>query len=37
VTDVWIAGERVVESRRLTRIDSPSLLARTKAWQARHA
>jgi 5-methylthioadenosine/S-adenosylhomocysteine deaminase len=37
VTDVWIAGERVVESRRLTRIDSPSLLARTKAWQARLA
>jgi 5-methylthioadenosine/S-adenosylhomocysteine deaminase len=37
VTDVWVAGERVVASRRLTRIDAPSLLARTKAWQARLA
>jgi 5-methylthioadenosine/S-adenosylhomocysteine deaminase len=37
VTDVWVAGERVVDARRLTRIDTASLLARTRAWQARLA
>jgi 5-methylthioadenosine/S-adenosylhomocysteine deaminase len=35
VTDVWVAGERVVDARRLTRIDVPALLGRTRAWQAR--
>jgi len=37
VTDVWVAGERVVEDRRLTRIDVPALLARTRIWQDRLA
>jgi 5-methylthioadenosine/S-adenosylhomocysteine deaminase len=37
VTDVWVAGERVVEARRLTRIDVAALLARTRSWQARLA
>ena len=35
VTDVWVAGERLVEARRLCRVDVPALLARTRAWQAR--
>jgi 5-methylthioadenosine/S-adenosylhomocysteine deaminase len=37
VTDVWIAGERVVDARRLTRIEVPALLARTRSWQSRLA
>jgi 5-methylthioadenosine/S-adenosylhomocysteine deaminase len=37
VTDVWVGGERVVDARRLTRIDVPALLARTRSWQARLA
>jgi len=33
VTDVWVAGERVMADRRLTTIDEAALLARTAAWQ----
>jgi 5-methylthioadenosine/S-adenosylhomocysteine deaminase len=33
VTDVWVAGERVVADRQLTTIDEAALLARTRAWQ----
>ncbi|MEO9136654.1 MAG: TRZ/ATZ family hydrolase [Casimicrobiaceae bacterium] len=37
VTDVWVAGERVVEDRRLTRIDASALMNRTRVWQERLA
>ena len=37
VTDVWIAGERVLDDRRLTRIDMPALVSRARMWQARLA
>jgi 5-methylthioadenosine/S-adenosylhomocysteine deaminase len=37
VTDVWVAGERVVEDGRLTRIDAAALMTRTRAWQDRLA
>jgi 5-methylthioadenosine/S-adenosylhomocysteine deaminase len=37
VTDVWVAGERVVADRRLTRIDAAALLGRTRIWQERLA
>jgi 5-methylthioadenosine/S-adenosylhomocysteine deaminase len=33
VTDVWVAGERVVRERRLTTIDTPALAARARMWQ----
>jgi len=33
VTDVWVAGERVVADRRLTTVDQAALLVRTAAWQ----
>jgi 5-methylthioadenosine/S-adenosylhomocysteine deaminase len=33
VTDVWVAGERIVDSRRLTTVDQPALAARTRLWQ----
>jgi 5-methylthioadenosine/S-adenosylhomocysteine deaminase len=35
VTDVWIAGERVLEARRPTRLDVDALASRARAWQAR--
>ncbi len=37
VTDVWMAGERVVDSGTPTRIDTAALLRRTRDWQARLA
>ena len=35
VTDVWIAGKRVVESRALTMADEASIAARARLWQER--
>ncbi|MGH8799680.1 MAG: TRZ/ATZ family hydrolase [Casimicrobiaceae bacterium] len=35
VTDVWVAGERVVAERRLTRLDPRELMARARFWQDR--
>lgn len=37
VTDVWVAGERVLEERRLTRVDAQALMNRTRMWQERLA
>ena len=37
VTDVWVAGERVVRDRRLTTLDEAALLARAQLWQQRLA
>jgi len=37
VTDVWVAGERVLDDRRLTRIDAAALVSRTRMWQSRLA
>ena len=37
VTDVWVAGERVLDDRRLTRIDMSALVSRARMWQARLA
>jgi 5-methylthioadenosine/S-adenosylhomocysteine deaminase len=33
VSDVWVGGVRIVADRRLTTIDEPAVLARTRAWQ----
>jgi 5-methylthioadenosine/S-adenosylhomocysteine deaminase len=33
VSDVWVDGVRIVVDRRLTTIDEPAVLARTRAWQ----
>lgn len=33
VSDVWVGGVRIVADRRLTTIDEPAMLARTRAWQ----
>lgn len=35
VTDVWVAGERVVEDRRLTRVDAAAVTSRARVWQDR--
>jgi 5-methylthioadenosine/S-adenosylhomocysteine deaminase len=35
VTDVWVAGERIVHGRRLATIDEPAVAARARAWQQR--
>ena len=35
VSHSWIAGELVMEQRKLTRIDLPALMLRTSAWQKR--
>jgi 5-methylthioadenosine/S-adenosylhomocysteine deaminase len=35
VSDVWVAGRRVVAERRLTRIDTEELAARVSFWQDR--
>jgi 5-methylthioadenosine/S-adenosylhomocysteine deaminase len=37
VSDVWIAGERVVDSGRLTTIDTAALASRARIWQQRLA
>ena len=37
VTDVWVAGERVLDERRPTRIDANALVSRTRMWQSRLA
>jgi 5-methylthioadenosine/S-adenosylhomocysteine deaminase len=33
VTDVWVAGERVLRERAPTKVDVPSLAARSRLWQ----
>jgi 5-methylthioadenosine/S-adenosylhomocysteine deaminase len=35
VTDVWVAGRRVVAERRLTSVDTDELAARVRFWQDR--
>lgn len=35
VTDVWVAGQRVVAGRVLTTADEASIVARARAWQER--
>ncbi|KJV05821.1 N-ethylammeline chlorohydrolase [Methylocucumis oryzae] len=35
VTDVWIAGKRVLKQRQLTTFDTEALKAKAKAWQQR--
>jgi 5-methylthioadenosine/S-adenosylhomocysteine deaminase len=37
VTDVWVAGQRVLDNRVLTTIDVDRLGARTREWQQRIA
>ncbi|HVY46070.1 MAG TPA: amidohydrolase family protein, partial [Minicystis sp.] len=37
VTDVFVAGERVVADRALTRIDGAAIAARARAWRDRIA
>jgi 5-methylthioadenosine/S-adenosylhomocysteine deaminase len=37
VTDVWVAGERLLNERRLARIDTQALVSRARMWQARLA
>ncbi|HET8875825.1 MAG TPA: TRZ/ATZ family hydrolase [Casimicrobiaceae bacterium] len=37
VTDVWVAGERLLDERRLPRIDTQALVSRARMWQARLA
>jgi 5-methylthioadenosine/S-adenosylhomocysteine deaminase len=37
VSDVWVAGRRVLESGRLTTIDVDDLIGRARTWQARLA
>src|SRR5690242_9440748 len=35
VSDVWIAGERVLEDRQLTTLDAHALAGRARRWQER--
>ncbi|MET0204786.1 MAG: TRZ/ATZ family hydrolase, partial [Casimicrobiaceae bacterium] len=35
VTDVWIGGERIVNTRTLATVDESALAARASAWQQR--
>jgi 5-methylthioadenosine/S-adenosylhomocysteine deaminase len=35
VTDVWVAGRRVVEDGRLTTLDDQAILAQTREWEGR--
>jgi hypothetical protein len=35
VTDVWVAGKRVVTGRALTTVDEGSIVARARLWQER--
>jgi 5-methylthioadenosine/S-adenosylhomocysteine deaminase len=37
VSDVWVAGRRVLESGRLTTIDTDEVIARARSWQAKLA
>ena len=37
VTDVWIAGQRIVDNGRLTTVDTAALMSRARAWQQRLA
>jgi len=37
VSDVWIAGERVVDAGRLTTVDGAAVASRARAWQQRLA
>ncbi|HXG27733.1 MAG TPA: TRZ/ATZ family hydrolase [Nevskiales bacterium] len=37
VSDVWVAGRRLLHERRLTTLDETALLARAREWQARIA
>lgn len=37
VTDVWVAGERVVQDRRCTKIDADAIAGRARIWQQRLA
>jgi 5-methylthioadenosine/S-adenosylhomocysteine deaminase len=37
VTDVWVAGERVVAEGRLTTLDPHALASRARVWQGRLA
>ncbi len=37
VSDVWVAGERVVDAGRLTTLDAAALASRARAWQQRLA
>ncbi len=37
VDDVWVAGRRLLENRRLTTLDEQELAARAKSWQQRMA
>lgn len=37
VSDVWVAGRRVLESGRLTTIDIDEVIGRARSWQARLA
>jgi 5-methylthioadenosine/S-adenosylhomocysteine deaminase len=35
ITDVWVAGIRLMEAQQLTTLDEPQLLRRAKKWQKR--
>jgi len=35
VTDVWVAGKRIVSGRRLATVEEGSIAARARAWQER--
>jgi 5-methylthioadenosine/S-adenosylhomocysteine deaminase len=35
VSDVWVAGKRLLASRQLTRMDLPAILKRAEDWRAR--
>lgn len=35
VSDVWVAGRRLLQERRFTRMDQAGLIARAEAWRAR--
>ena len=35
VTDVWVAGKRVLRDRRLTTLDEPAILQRAASWHDR--
>jgi hypothetical protein len=37
VTDVWVAGDRVVEAGQVTTLDVTALCSRAHAWQQRIA
>lgn len=37
VSDVWVAGNRLLQDRELTRMDLPAILSRAEAWRSRIA